>query len=181
MTRKSKEESPWPSSLDETVYYSGHASGVRPIIASLKWLGIATGLTYVLNLSGLEGFRAGLGDYQFILWLLVVAIPVLKVGLSWWDWNAVRYTLTNKKITFQRGIFSRTIKSIELWRVKEVIFNRTALEAIVGVGNLLLVSKDLTGPFTRVGPIRNAKRVYEMINSARDKAIEERGVMAVES
>ncbi len=172
---------PAPSRITETVYYDGHASGMQPILSTMKWFVVTVGLVYVYNLSTLSGLRQSFGEYQFIAWIAIVGIPLAKVGASWWGWNTVRYTLTNKKIIFQKGVFSKTIKSIELWRVKEVIFKRSVFESIFGVGNLVLVSKDLTGPFTRVGPIRKAKRIYEMINLARDTAIEDRGVMAVES
>lgn len=101
------------------------------------------------------------------------------MGLGWLQ--SIQYTLTNRKIIFERGRFAKTIKSIELWRIREMIFQRSFLESLFRVGRIHLVSNDLTGPFAVVGPILNAKSVYQSLNDTRENAVKERGVMAVES
>lgn len=169
-----------PKTSEEIVYYKGQASGIEPIIQSVKATAIAVGLAFILSLDVLDPMKRDLGQVTVLLWIFLLLSWGGYVGWAWWGWSNVRYILTNRKITFERGRFGKTIKNIELWRVRELIFQRNFVESIFGIGKITLVSKDLTGPFTLVGPINGAMRVYEALNDAREVAIRERGVMAVE-
>ena len=166
-----------PPPVDEVVYFRGSPSGTAPILSTIKATLIFFTVIFVLSFEVFAKLRDVLGAYS----LLIVVAWLAHVAWVWWGWKTIQYTLTNRKITFERGHFAKTIKSIELWRVREMIFQRGVLESFVGVGRIHLVSNDLTGPFTQVGPIVNANRVYQSLNEAREVAIKERGVMAVES
>lgn len=150
-------------------------------ICTVKATAILAAIIYLLTRQFLDPLITGLGDYQSWFWMVILLTWSLYVGWTWWGWGAIQYVLTSKKITFERGRFAKSIKNIELWRVRELLFHRSFFESLFGIGKITLVSKDVTGPFSVVGPIMNARHVYESLNDAREVAIKERGVMAVES
>jgi hypothetical protein len=170
-----------PRASDEIVYYRGQVSGLLPVFQTVKATAILAAIIYLLTRQFLDPLITGLGDYQSWFWMVILLTWSLYVGWTWWGWGAIQYVLTSKKLTFERGRFAKSIKNIELWRVRELLFHRSFFESLFGIGKITLVSKDVTGPFSVVGPIMNARHVYESLNDAREVAIKERGVMAVES
>lgn len=81
----------------------------------------------------------------------------------------------------QRDRDSKTIKTIDLWRVRDLIFNRGFIEAFFGLGTITVVANDATGRFWTIGPVYGGRRLFDDLMEARALAIEERGVAAVES
>ena len=170
-----------PKTSDEIIYYRGQVSGILPVFQTIKATAILAAFIYVFTRPFLDSMMSDLGDYQQRFWLVILLTWLVYAIWIWWGWNSVQYVLTSKKITFERGHFAKSIKNIELWRVRELLFHRNFLESLFGIGKITLISKDITGPYSVVGPITNAVHVYESLNDAREVAIKERGVMAVES
>jgi membrane protein YdbS with pleckstrin-like domain len=169
-----------PSARDEIVYYKGQASGIGPILKTIKATVVLALVIYVLSLRFFHSLLNDISAYLIYVWAGIFLSWIAYIAWAWWGWNCERYTLSNKRVTFERGRLAKTIKSIELWRVREIIFHRTFFDAIFGVGKMTLVSKDSTAPRALVGPIRKALKVYEALSDAREVAIAQRGVMAVE-
>jgi len=169
-----------PATNEEIVYYKGSSSAIKPILSTIKMSVIVFAILYVLSLPMFVGILEDLGSNRKYVWLAVAALWLFYTGGAWLRWSGVKYTLTNRKIIFERGLLSKTVKSIELWRVREIIFQRSFFETIFGLGRITLISKDLTGPFTVVGPINKASRVFKSLDDAREVAVKNRGVMAVE-
>jgi len=111
----------------------------------------------------------------------LAAIGLVCALVALLRWGRVRYVITNDRIQFERGILSRTIKSIELWRMRDLIFHRTTLEGLFGMGRIMIVSRDPTAVTSVVGPIHRARDVYNKLLTAREAAVRDRGVVAVES
>ncbi|MEL6899275.1 MAG: PH domain-containing protein [Planctomycetota bacterium] len=109
------------------------------------------------------------------------AAMILYLVWMWSEWRNIKYTLTSRTITFEYGTFSRTIKSIELWRIRQMVYHGGVLESLLGIGRIHVESKELTGTFSKIGPIFRAHQIYKSLDGARQVAIRERGVMAVES
>jgi len=80
--------------------------------------------------------------------------------------RAVRYTLSPQRIEIEMGLLGKRYESIELWRVKDVVLEQTALQRLRGVGRITLYSNDQVEPQLHVGPVANAKALFDKL---RDK------------
>ena len=81
----------------------------------------------------------------------VILIPVFGLGLIMLLFVFLKlkytiYTLTDQRIIIQTGVFSRSIESIELYRIKDIKLNASFTQRIVGIGNILMVSSDKSTP-----------------------------------
>jgi hypothetical protein len=81
----------------------------------------------------------------------VILIPVFGLGLIillvvFLKLKYTIYTLTDQRIIIQTGVFSRSIESIELYRIKDIKLNASFTQRIVGIGNILMVSSDKSTP-----------------------------------
>lgn len=97
----------------------------------------------------------------FLLCLLVIPIP-----FALWKWLETRntlYTLTDQRLKFTRGVFSKTTEDLELYRVRDTKFEQGVLERMVGLGAIELHTTDETSPLIRLPYIADAEAVREKI------------------
>lgn len=187
------------------VYYKGRASGLAPLLSSIK-LGFFIALSLVaywlLNPGTRQELQQRLGE-GFVAESLAAfenmeyskpAAEIIRLGLLafgcllllrilwiWMGWNATNYLVTNERIQYERGVLAKTIKTIDLWRVRDLIFQRSMIEAFFGLGSVMIVANDPTSRYSTIGPVVRARRLYDDLMDARAIAIRERGVSAVES
>jgi len=71
--------------------------------------------------------------------ILVVAYKIAKV-------KSVRYEISADRIEWVRGIFSRQIDNLDMFRVVDVKLHRSLPDCILGIGTLTLMTKDSSDP-----------------------------------
>jgi uncharacterized membrane protein YdbT with pleckstrin-like domain len=79
---------------------------------------------------------------------------------------AVRYTLTPQRLEIERGVLGKRYESLELWRVRDVVLEQTLLERLRGVGRITVLSSDQLEPNLEVGPVPQARRLYDDLRDA---------------
>jgi uncharacterized membrane protein YdbT with pleckstrin-like domain len=97
----------------------------------------------------------------FLLCLLLIPIPV-----ALWKWLETRntiYTLTDQRLKFTRGVFSKTTEDLELYRVRDTKFQQSFFERLVGLGEIELFTTDETSPTIQLPYIAAAESVREKI------------------
>jgi uncharacterized membrane protein YdbT with pleckstrin-like domain len=58
-----------------------------------------------------------------------------------------RYTLTSERLIVAKGLLSRKIDEIELFRIKDVTLSQSFFQRLVGYGNVKVASSDTSGTF----------------------------------
>jgi uncharacterized membrane protein YdbT with pleckstrin-like domain len=97
----------------------------------------------------------------FALCLLLIPIPVAV-----WKWLETRnttYTLSDQRLKFTRGVFTKTTEDLELYRVRDTKFEQSLFERMVGLGKIQLFTTDETSPTIILGFIAEAEAVREKI------------------
>jgi uncharacterized membrane protein YdbT with pleckstrin-like domain len=126
----------------------------------------------------LRGTLAGWGT----ILLCLVGIGFLIILAKWLDYVAATYELTPERLVIRRGIFSKSIDEIELYRVKDIKLNFSLVNQWAGIGTIILLSSDET---TRDAPlvirdVPDAQRRRESLRDLVDKARRRRGVREVD-
>ena len=80
--------------------------------------------------------------------------------------RAVRYSLSAARIEIEMGVLGKRYESIELWRVRDVVLEQGALERMRGVGRLTLYSTDEVEPHLVIGPVADARALYDKLRDA---------------
>ena len=99
----------------------------------------------------------------FLLCLLVVPIP-----FAVWKWLETRstvYTLTDQRLKFTRGVFTKITEDLELYRVRDSKFSQGLFERMVGLGEIELFTTDETSPTIQLRYIADAEGVRERIRA----------------
>jgi len=111
---------------------------------------------------------SGLG-IMFVV-ILVIAYKIAKV-------KSVRYEICADRIEWVRGIFSRQIDNLDMFRVVDIKLHRSLLDCILGIGTLTLVTKDPSDPTFEFEKISHPRQVYDFIKTASLSADRKQGVI----
>ena len=106
-------------------------------------------------------------QWQNLGWF-VLCVLVLPIPFALWKWLETRstvYTLTDQRLKFTRGVFSKTTEDLELYRVRDTKFQQGLFERLVGLGNIELYSTDETSPTIKLPYIAEAETVREKIRA----------------
>ena len=102
------------------------------------------------------------------LWWFVACMLLLPIPWAFWRWLQTRntiYTLTDQRLKFTRGVFTRTTEDLELYRVRDSRFEQDLAERLLGLGQIVLYTTDETSPEIRLTFIRDAEAVREKIRA----------------
>lgn len=117
--------------------------------------------------SGSPSQWTGLKTYAVCALLSLAVAPLLvTIPAAVWKWYTIkctRYELTTQRLRMHAGVLSKTTDDIELYRVKDTRFQQSFFSRMVGIGDILLISGDMTTPNTLLRGIRGAEEVREKI------------------
>jgi membrane protein YdbS with pleckstrin-like domain len=112
---------------------------------------------------------------------LVLAVAVL-LALVWKSLSlkSIYYEVTPDRIEWSRGIFDRHVDNIDMFRVIDLKLRRSLLEYLLGIGTVVVTSKDESDPHFQFVKVHGCRRLYDIIKEAGLKADKKRGVIHLE-
>lgn len=110
----------------------------------------------------------------FLACLLVIPIP--WAVYRWLDVKCTTYTLTSQRLRIQRGILSRSLDDLELYRIKDITLNQPLIQRLVNLGTITMITSDATSPTVKLPAIAGALAVMDQVRHEVDRVRRERGV-----
>ena len=80
--------------------------------------------------------------WQWFLTIFTLGLYFIIVYLSR---LSTRYTLTNERLKVTKGLLSKSVDEIELFRIKDTKVHQSFLNRLVGIGHIDVTSSDETG------------------------------------
>jgi uncharacterized membrane protein YdbT with pleckstrin-like domain len=139
---------------DPGVTYRGDAR--LRLCGAAVCIAAAVALTFIGYEGRLPPLLAGPLSASFLIWASYLLA-------TFTEQNAQRYTLTSARLEIERGVFHKRYESLELWRVREVLLAQTLAERLRGSGRITLLSGDPAHASTVVGPVANARALYDAL------------------
>ena len=108
-------------------------------------------------------------------WIALSGVALLVILWRWLENMAAKYEITEERLIIRRGIISKSIDEIELYRIKDIRIEFTIINQIAGIGRITISSSDET---TRDGDLvlANIERAQErretlrrLVDAARQK------------
>jgi uncharacterized membrane protein YdbT with pleckstrin-like domain len=127
--------------------------------------------TILLAIAGLALAFMEYGRY----WIALSGVALLVILWRWLENMAAKYEITEERMIIRRGILSKSIDEIELYRIKDIRIEFTIINQIAGIGRITISSSDET---TRDGDLvlSNIERAQErretlrrLVDAARQK------------
>lgn len=73
------------------------------------------------------------------------------------------YTLTESRISIQKGLLNTHEEEIMLFRVRDISYTQSLFERLANTGTVIITSTDATTPVVRLEHVKNAKDVKELL------------------
>ena len=108
---------------------------------------------------------------------------VVPIFVAIWRYLLIRnqrYELTDQRLRIYRGVLSRRVDEIELYRVKDSRFEQSFFMRLVGLGNVLLMTSDVLNPGAVIVAIPDARQVREQLRNLVESRRAARGVRMTE-
>lgn len=169
----------------EEFIYNGrlsHIGLVRPALVFVFWIAVAiavaAGGAYAMGRAGNTVAR-----FQYIPVLIglgVGGVAAIRFAIKCIVFRKRVFRITKNRIEYESGVFSKRVENMDMWRVKDVRFRCGAIHGLLGVGAVIVESSDSSNPLMVIGPLRNARQLYDAVQKAQRQANRRQGVVHVE-
>ncbi len=116
------------------------------------------------------------GNAGWILAAVTLAVAGLKIALL----KSTAYEITPDRIEWSRGVLNRRIDNLDMFRVVDIKLNRSLLDCVLGIGTVVVVSKDDSDPKFEFRKVRYARELYDILKQSSLDADRRRSVIHVE-
>jgi uncharacterized membrane protein YdbT with pleckstrin-like domain len=162
----------------EEIFYQGsvlHRTFIgEHIVYGLLVIAGVVGMLYSLGIPDFGGtalLYAGLALAAF--GALSSLVRVIKTA-------SIRWKISNQRIETERGILSKKIEVVELFRVEDISYSQSIFERILNEAKITIISMDKTTPKLVIAGLTGHRELYEKLRAAVDKRRRESRVLAVE-
>jgi membrane protein YdbS with pleckstrin-like domain len=102
--------------------------------------------------------------------LIDVLIPVALAtvyffGLHFWR-HSIRFRVTSTAIEWERGMFSKRIDVLQLWRVKDVAYKQNLMDRILGIAHVEVIATDATTPDLEIVGMPASRQLFEHLRDS---------------
>jgi uncharacterized membrane protein YdbT with pleckstrin-like domain len=108
---------------------------------------------------------------------------VIPLAMAGWKWMEIRcrvYEVTSDRIKFHRGVLTRVMHELELYRVRDTTLVSPFWFRIFGKGNVVLSTTDASTPTLELEAVPQASQLREQIRKAVEKCRARKGVRYTE-
>ena len=90
------------------------------------------------------------------------------------------YQVTPDRIEWSRGILNRHVDNLDMFRVIDLKMRRSLFDCFLGIGTIILTTKDESDPEFAFVKVRGCRQLYNVIKKAGLEADKVRNVIHVE-
>jgi len=113
--------------------------------------------------------------------LLCIATAGLALIWLWLRRMSVHYKITTERIVVERGLLSKRMEQIDVYRINDYTVERPIGQRIMGTGNLVVNAMDRTTPQIRIAGLKtDVVQLYEQVRAATEAEKRRRGVRMID-
>nr|MBA3465480.1 PH domain-containing protein [Deltaproteobacteria bacterium] len=129
---------------------------------------IASGFGTVLLIVILRMWHGG--DPPLMTKVLDVVIPValcvvFGFVLTWYR-RSIKFRVTNTVIETERGLISKRIDVLQLWRCRDVAYRQNLVDRILGIAHIDVFAQDATTPHIEITGLPASRALFENLRDS---------------
>lgn len=118
----------------------------------------------------LAGHRITGSPASFGMQALYVAIPLAAMAMYFLCVNlyrrSVKFRVTSTAIETERGLLSRRIDVLQLWRCRDVRYKQKFSDRILGIAHIEVFAQDATTPHLEIVGLPASRQVFEQLRDS---------------
>jgi membrane protein YdbS with pleckstrin-like domain len=132
-------------------YYAASVLGAAAAIAVLVML-VAKPKTPFLTMA-----------LYVVIPLAVVAVVFLVLGFKR---RSLKFRVTNTVIETERGVLSKRIDVLQLWRCRDVRFRQSLSDRMLGIAHIDVFAQDATTPYIEIVGMPASRQLFEQLRDS---------------
>ena len=124
-----------------------------------------------------EGIIGQIDRFTGYIGMAIGVMTLLMVIFRMAQLKSIYYEVSPDRVEYGRGIFSRKIDNLDMFRVMDLKLHRSLLDCLTGVGSVILVTKDDTDPLFEFEKVADPKELYDVLKKASLDADRKQGVV----
>lgn len=166
--------------VDAELLFEGRDSAftlVQPAAVAVLWIAGASVFWAFVG-----GLIRGTGPKRLVaaVSLAVMLVALIRCLFAWLAFRNRKYTITSDRIEHEHGVLRRSVRNIDMWRVRDLAHEQLFLESIFGLGRVVIVSADQDAASLVIGPMRHSKQVYDRLKKVHLEADRRRRTVRLE-
>lgn len=112
--------------------------------------------------------RDFLAQYANIVWIIIGIIilwQLVEVVIALTRLRTTLYTITNQRVTIEKGVASKTVEDIDLRYIDDTQFTQSLIQRMLGIGSVMIISSDKMVPAYVLRGIKDPRNVRELIRT----------------
>jgi len=91
----------------------------------------------------------------------------------------LRFHITTRTIDVESGLLSKSIETLQLWKVRDIEFHQTLTDRMLGVSRIRVFSHDVTSPQFLLWGLPGSRDIFHQLKDAMELARQGRNVIGV--
>jgi len=80
--------------------------------------------------------------------------------------KSIKFRVTNTVIETERGLLSKSIDVLQLWRCRDVRYRQNLIDRILGIAHIEVFAQDTTTPHLEIGGMPASRQLFENIRDS---------------
>lgn len=139
---------------------------------------VAAALIWILNV--IAGTGAPLSTKFLDAVIPLAAAAVYGFGLTFFR-KSVKFRVSGTAIETERGLLSKRIDVLQLWRVQDVVYKQNLVDRLLGIAHIEVVSHDPTNPKLEIVGMPASRQLFEQLRDSIEIQRQARNVVGVVS
>jgi membrane protein YdbS with pleckstrin-like domain len=112
-----------------------------------------------------DGAGAPMGTKLLDVVIPIAVAVVFGFGLQFYR-KSIRFRVTNTVIEYERGMLSKRIDVLQLWRVRDVVYKQNLVDRILGIAHVEVVASDATNPDLEIVGMPASRQLFEQLRDS---------------
>ena len=80
--------------------------------------------------------------------------------------KSIKFRVSNTVIEYERGLLSKRIDVVQLWRVKDVVYNQSLVDRVLSIAHIQVVTSDETNPNFDIVGMPASRKLFEQLRDS---------------
>lgn len=112
-----------------------------------------------------DGTGAPVGTKILDVLIPLAAAAVFVFGVHIYR-RSIKFRVTNTVIEYERGVLSKRIDVVQLWRVRDVVYKQNLIDRILGIAHVEVIAQDATNPDMEIVGMPASRQLFENLRDS---------------
>jgi len=112
-----------------------------------------------------DGAGAPVGTKLLDVVIPFAAAAVFMFGVHVYR-KSIKFRVSSTVIEFERGVLSKRIDVVQLWRIRDVVYKQTLVDRILGIAHIEVVAQDVKNPDMEIVGLPASRQLFEQLRDS---------------